>query len=283
MRDSLADLNIQQRQVVTTTKGPVLVLAGAGSGKTRALTHRIAYLLQQKQATPRQIMAVTFTNKAARQMRERVGALVGSQQQMPSAIGTFHGLGARILRQQAACHARSEHFVIMDTKDSERLIRQALRENKLSAREWKPAMLRHRISEAKHALQSPDMMNERQESFSDEVVAKVYRRYETLLAQHDAYDFDDFLAVPLTILQQESHVRSFYQNLWRYVSVDEYQDTNALQDQFLHLILHPKERNICVVGDDYQAIYSWRGARVEHILCFEQTYPDCTTIYLTQN
>jgi DNA helicase II / ATP-dependent DNA helicase PcrA len=282
MSDILSSLNEQQQQVVQATHGPVLVLAGAGSGKTRALTHRIAYILQQKIASPHQILAVTFTNKAASEMKERVQQLMRSPEYTPASIGTFHSIGARMLREQAAFHPRSKTFVIVDAKDSERLVRQALKELDLSVREWNPRTLKHRISEAKNTLQSPDDIANASASPADEVLSRVFTRYEALLAKQDAYDFDDLLRVPTDILSRYDNVRTAYQQRWRFLSVDEYQDTNPLQEQLLTLLLGP-EKNICVVGDDYQAIYSWRGANVDHILRFESRYPQCHVIYLTQN
>lgn len=282
MQDPLASLNEQQRQVVQTTHGPVLVLAGAGSGKTRALTHRIAYLISQGIATPHEIVAVTFTNKAAREMRERLASLITNSADLPHAISTFHGLGVKLLREQHEYHARSKQFVILDAKESERFVRQAVKEENLALREWNPRILRHRISEAKNEGFSPKEIVASADNPNDEVLGRIYTRYERLLAKNDAYDFDDLLLVTTKMLQQHELVRNRYQNRWRFLSVDEYQDTNPIQEQMLRLLLG-SEKNICVVGDDYQAIYSWRGANVDHILRFESAYPACTTIYLTQN
>ncbi len=282
MLDPLKELNEQQRKVVETTHGPVLVLAGAGSGKTRALTHRLAYLIQQRLARPHQLLAVTFTNKAAAQMRERIKNLMGSSRQTPQAVSTFHGLGARLLREQPAAHTRSAHFIILDSKDSERLVRQALQEQNLSLRDWSPAAMRARISAAKNSLLAPPDVWPAADSGADQILARTFARYEELLGKNDAYDFDDLIVQPVKILQANSTLRRAYQQRWQFISVDEYQDTNPLQDQLLKLLLGP-EQNICVVGDDYQAIYSWRGAKVDHILHFESAYPSCQTIYLTQN
>lgn len=282
LRDPLAELNEQQRKVVLATKGPVLVLAGAGSGKTRALTHRIAYLLHQNLAAPEEVMAVTFTNKAAHEMRERVSAMVSSSHGAPSALGTFHGLGARMLRQWNKLTKRSAAFTILDTGDSERLIRQSLELAGLSHREWSPRTLKHAISKIKNSEQSPAQVAANARSRAEEVTALVYERYQKLLAQQDSYDFDDLILEPVRLLMQNEQVQNHYRQQWRYICVDEYQDTNPVQDHLLKLILN-EDKNICVVGDDYQAIYSWRGARVDHILSFERSFPNCQTIYLTQN
>lgn len=282
MADFLADLNESQRQVVMATHGPVLVLAGAGSGKTRALTYRIAHLLRQGIAGPGEILAVTFTNKAAAEMRARVAALVGDQKKTPGALSTFHSLGAKILRQQAAWHNRGPGFSITDSKDSERLLKEALDRVGASRKEFSIQLLQHAISQAKNSRVSPVAMEAQGNSPRTKVIAAVYAEYERLLIRHLAFDFDDLLLQPVQLLERETGVQAFYQSQFRFVSVDEYQDTNPLQDTLLRFLTGP-EKNLCVVGDDYQAIYSWRGARVDHILRFEKTFPGCQTIYLTQN
>jgi DNA helicase-2/ATP-dependent DNA helicase PcrA len=282
VKELLTNLNPDQQQAVLATHGPVLILAGAGSGKTRTLTHRIAYLLQQKHAAPPEILAVTFTNKAAAEMKERVRSLTGKDHLTPTAIGTFHGLGARLLREQAQHLPRSRGFTICDAGDSERLIRHAMQSLHISTKEWSPKQLQHQISKAKNALLTPADIAATANNPAEQVLAQVYEAYQKLLAKNDSYDFDDLLIVPIELLQQQPDVRQRYQNKWRFISVDEYQDTNPPQDRLLELLLGP-EKNLCVVGDDYQAIYSWRGAQVDHILRFETKFPNCATIYLTQN
>ena len=282
MKDLLSDLNEQQQEVVKATHGPVLVLAGAGSGKTRALTYRIAYLVQQKIALPHEILAVTFTNKAAGEMKERVTGLIGAKSNSPSAISTFHSLGASILREQSQYLSRSRSFIICDSSDSDRLVRSAMEELHISKKEYSYKSLKNQISKAKNSGISASDIAEQNDRHDSEVVALVFLRYEKLLAKNDAYDFDDLLIAPLRLLSKHEEVRIKYQNKWRFVCVDEYQDTNPPQDALLKLITGP-ENNICVVGDDYQAIYSWRGAKVDHILHFETTHPNCKTIYLTRN
>lgn len=282
MRDPLAGLNEEQRQVVTTTEGPVLVLAGAGSGKTRALTHRLAYLIAAGCAKPQELLAVTFTNKAAREMRHRISDLVGPAVASAVACSTFHSLGARLLREQWRHTRRSAGFTILDAGDSERLIKHILDQHQISAKQWSPRSLARAISKAKNSLISPADFARHVDSTFTEVAATVYTSYQTELARHDSYDFDDLIGELLSLLQNNASVRQHYQTLWRYVSIDEYQDTNPPQEALIRQLLHPQP-NLCVVGDDYQAIYSWRGAQVDHILRFEQKYPACTTIYLTQN
>lgn len=270
MPDALDGLNEQQREIVQTTQGPLLVLAGAGSGKTRALTHRMAYILQQGLTSPEAILAVTFTNKAAGEMRQRMRNLLPAQARLPAAIGTFHGLGARILREQHALIRRNAGFQIVDERDSLHFVKQAL--DRVGVPRQKAGAMRAAISRAKNVNQPPP----------DEEVAAVYAQYQRSLADHDACDFDDLLRLPVQLFEEEASVREAYQNRWHYLSVDEYQDTNPLQVRLIELLLGPAQ-NLCVVGDDYQAIYSWRGATVEHILHFQERFPKAATLYLTQN
>lgn len=281
MTSILSGLNDQQRLAVTTTAGPVLILAGAGSGKTRTLTHRIAYLLEQNLAYPSEILALTFTNKAAKEMRERVRGLVKGTH-IPDAVGTFHGLGVRILREQAGWHRGSKTFTIIDAKDSERLVREALQRSNISPKQWSPRTVRQAISRLKNDFILPATALTQAQEGAGKIMATAYMEYERLLASHNAFDFDDLLLAPISVLTQNPAIADFYRERWRFLSVDEYQDTNGVQERLLQLLLN-KEKNICAVGDDYQAIYSWRGAKVDHILHFEAAYPNCTTIYLTQN
>ncbi|MBI4021933.1 MAG: UvrD-helicase domain-containing protein [Candidatus Andersenbacteria bacterium] len=281
MTDLLKNLNPDQQKVVRAIDGPVLVLAGAGSGKTRALTHRLAYIIAQGAARPDEMLAVTFTNKAAGEMRERVRRLLRGRL-VPEAIGTFHSIGARLLRREARYLTRSARFTIGDAADSERLIRRALDDLSLARQQYHPRTLAAIISRAKNELIAPPALAEQARSTLEKVGAQVYMRYEEILQATDMYDFDDLLREPVQLLTRQPEVAAMYYERWRFLSVDEYQDTNPLQDRLLHLLLSPA-KNICVVGDDYQAIYSWRGARVDHILQFEQRFPNCTTIYLTRN
>ncbi len=280
MDNLLSDLNEQQQKVVQTTAGPVLVLAGAGSGKTRALTYRITYLLTTKKAAPGEILAVTFTNKAAGEMKDRVSRLLAGRP-APSSISTFHSLGARILREQWKLLPRSGNFLILDAADSERAIKLAMDELSISRREFSPRFFQRRISNAKNQLLQADDLASSDERHA-EMVAAVFVRYQNTLSKNDAYDFDDLITVPIELLANHPSIQQTYQSRWRYLLVDEYQDTNPPQDKILNLLVGP-QRNICVVGDDYQAIYGWRGSKVDHILNFEKIYPGCATIYLTRN
>lgn len=280
MKHILDGLNPEQKEAVTTTHGPLLVLAGAGSGKTKVLTHRVAYLVQSGAAGTSQILAVTFTNKAAGEMRQRVQRLL--KQQSPMAISTFHSLGVRLLREQAHFLPRSPRFTIFDSQDSLKLIKQALEAENLSPKQWSPYRLKEQISRAKNALITSEQLLAQSGHRAEEITAKVYHRYQALLKQNDAYDFDDLIVEPLKLLEQHTDVRQMYQQHWPFISVDEYQDTNAVQDRLINLLLGV-DKNICVVGDDYQTIYSWRGAQVSHILEFEERFPTCKIVLLTQN
>jgi DNA helicase-2/ATP-dependent DNA helicase PcrA len=215
-------------------------------------------------------------------MKERVAHLVGSTQLTPKALGTFHGLGAKILRENFQHTNRSQGFTILDTADTERLVKQALDNHKLAVKQWPLRSVRHYISQAKNQLQSPEHMAAQAASEKEETLAALFATYQKLLAQHDGYDFDDLIAETIKMLTVSTNARRQYLERWQYISVDEYQDTNPAQDKMLDLLLN-KDQNLCVVGDDYQAIYSWRGAKVEHILHFENKFPNCATIYLTQN
>lgn len=280
--DYLTDLNEAQRKVVETTAGPVLVLAGAGSGKTRALTHRIVHILRTNLASPENVLAVTFTNKAAQEMKNRVHDLLENHGAAPPAISTFHSLGARLLREQWRLTNRPVSFTILDAKDAERLIKHALSALNLSSKQWPLRPLRERISQAKNSGETPQAMAASAAREFEEVAAQVYARYQTLLLKNHSYDFDDLLIEPIKLLKLNAAARDYYRNLWHYLSVDEYQDTSPIQEELLALLMN-NDKNLCVVGDDYQAIYSWRGARVDHILNFAKKYPGCATIYLTQN
>ncbi|MEO6077445.1 MAG: UvrD-helicase domain-containing protein [Candidatus Andersenbacteria bacterium] len=281
MKSPLEGLNPDQQKVVLATHGPVLVLAGAGSGKTRALTHRIAYLIEQGIAKPEEILAVTFTNKASAEMKHRIQEILGSSTLTPKAVSTFHSMGVKILREQAHAHTRTRGFSILDSKDSEKLVRRILKKENYSLKEWGSSAVRGMISKIKQEyVDTPNFPTA--DNPKEEMIQKVFPQYERMLAEHDAYDFDDLLRVPLRILRSVPAVREMYQNRWKFISVDEYQDTNNIQDEIISLLLN-KDRNICVVGDDYQAIYSWRGASVDHIMQFEQRYPGCNTVLLTQN
>ena len=272
-------LNPEQREAVLTTEGPLLVLAGAGSGKTRVLTHRIAYLIGEKGVLPRQILALTFTNKAAGEMRERVEALVGGVSS-EMWVMTFHSCCARILRMEIEHLGYERSFTIYDDADQQTLLRRIIRELNLNDKIYTPRMLSSKISDAKnHSLQPEQFLRE---SYAQQPVIDVFHRYQTALRLNNALDFDDLLLKVLELFERFPDVREAYQQRFRYILVDEYQDTNLAQ---YHLVrqLAASHRNLCVVGDDDQSIYGWRGADIRNILEFEKDFPGAKVVRLEQN
>jgi len=279
--DLLEGLNAAQKQAVTTLEGPLLIIAGAGSGKTKVLTHRLAYLLDQKVSRASQVLALTFTNKAAREMRERIQLIIGNEA-VHLWMGTFHSIFARILRYEAESIGYSGSFSIYDSEDSEKSVRNIIKEQNMDPREVKPSAIRFRISGAKNALIDPEAYSQNIQSTMDEIAAKVYPIYESRLKQSNALDFDDLLIKPITLFEQHPEILERWQDRFRYIMIDEYQDTNKAQYRVTEL-LAAKYKNLCVVGDDAQSIYSFRGADISNILDFEQSYPDAVRIPLEQN
>ena len=277
----LEGLNEKQREAVTTTEGPVMIIAGPGSGKTRALTHRIAYLLATGTAQPRDIIALTFTNKAAGEMQERVQRLVGDDTK-GMWVGTFHSAFARLLRTEGDKIGYSEDFSIYDTSDSKRLIKQQMQGRNLDTDVVKPRAAQRMISSAKNEMIGPREYADLARGDQQEMVAEVYPAYERALKQANALDFDDLLLKPIELFEQHEDVLEKYQRRWTHVHIDEYQDTNQAQ-YVLARKLADRHKNLCVVGDDAQSIYAFRGADITNILNFEQDYPDATTIRLERN
>ena len=280
----LEDLNRNQQEAVTRTEGPLLVLAGAGSGKTRVITYRIAYLLQERKIPPYAILAVTFTNKAAGEMRERVIGLVGREGRAVW-ISTFHSACVRILRQHVEKLGVSPHFSIFDDNDSTRVIKEVLGEMNIDARILPPRRVSYLISRAKSALIEPDHMAEQGEVHRDHLMDKIilaYRMYEERLRNSQALDFDDLLFFTWRLFEEKPEVLSSYENLLHYILVDEYQDTNHAQYQIIRQ-LSARRRNLCVVGDDDQSIYRWRGADITNILDFEKDFPEAVVVTLGEN
>ncbi len=284
--DLLTGLNPQQQLAVTTTEGPVLVVAGPGSGKTRVLTHRIAYLIRERGILADEILAVTFTNKAAREMRDRINKLVGEETASGLVMGTFHSLGVRILRQNPGIVADRlgilPNFLIYDDTDQIDTAKQAIVAIGLDPKRVAPRRMLSRISAAKSMLLSPDEFLNEVESYDDEVVARIYREYQRLLRKSNALDFDDLLVVPLRLFDASPSVLDRYQERFKYILVDEYQDTNRVQYVMVSA-LSEKHRNLFVVGDPDQSIYAWRQADIRNILDFEKDYPDATNIHLELN
>jgi len=277
----LKSLNPEQRAAATHTEGPLLVLAGAGSGKTRVITCRIAYLLEVKGVQAENILAVTFTNKAAREMQERLKELVGKAAK-GMAVSTFHSLGVRLLRQEIERLGYKRNFSIYSGSDQLGLVRQALREVNDTDRKFDADSILWKISAAKNALLRPQQYQPRNFDDAELMAAQVYPRYQAMLKACNAVDFDDLIMLTVELLRDHPDVLARWQDRFRYILVDEYQDTNPSQYLLISLMAK-KNRNLCVVGDDDQSIYGWRGADVEKILTFERDYSGCRVVTLEQN
>ena len=288
----LAGLNEPQKTAVTTTDGPLLILAGPGSGKTRVITHRMAYLVQHEQISPWRILGVTFTNKAAKEMRDRLEKLVGVSESKEMTIGTFHAICARVLRIEAdhlAPLGLNKSFVILDTEEQTALIKQAVKDLNLDEKQNKPTTMQALISRAKNDLLGPEQMAEQAAKYVEEVAARVYKVYQKLLRANNSVDFDDLLLLTEQLWRREPDVLHHYQMRWQYIHVDEFQDCNLPQYKLIRLLgygtsdRHEGLGNVCVVGDDDQMIYSWRGASSENVIRFEEDFPRAKIIMLEQN
>jgi DNA helicase-2/ATP-dependent DNA helicase PcrA len=277
----LADLNPPQQEAVQHTAGPLLILAGAGSGKTRVITRRIAYLIARRGVQPWNILAVTFTNKAASEMRKRVEQLLGARG-LGVALGTFHSTCVRILRKWHVELGFRSSFVIYDDADQLGVIRDCLKALNLSEKALSPRSVLARISRAKNEMLTPGEYAATAADFTEERTAKIYSIYQERLGASHAVDFDDLLMLTVLLFRDHPHILEHYEHLWRYVLVDEYQDTNQAQYQIVNF-LSRRHGNLCVVGDDDQSIYRWRGADLNNILDFERDHPGCQVIKLEQN
>lgn len=282
--DLLGELNDAQKEAALTTTGPLLILAGAGSGKTKTLTHRIALLVAEQKVWPSRILAVTFTNKAAKEMRERLSTLLqqpNDRNFMPW-MGTFHGICVRLLRMDGNAIQVPRNFVIYDEDDRQGLIKQVMKSMSISDKDMKPSAVSGAISSAKNALQDPDEYETSANYPFQKNVAKVYREYEERRKAAQALDFDDLLIEAVRMLRDNKELREKWRTQFEYILIDEYQDTNAAQYQLVKLLVNEKQ-NICVVGDDWQSIYSWRGADFTNILNFERDFPGAKVVKLEQN
>lgn len=279
--DYLSELNPVQFDAVTSVEGPYLVIAGAGSGKTRVLTYRIAYLIDVLKVHPYSILAITFTNKAADEIRERLVHLIGDKAKQVW-VSTFHAACARILRQEIHFLGYGKNFVVYDEKDSEKLILDIMKEAGIDSTDFKPSFVRNRISLLKSELVTPLEFRDSAINSLEEKIALIYERYQKRLRDSNALDFDDILLLTVRLFKEHSDVLRKYQERFKYILVDEYQDTNRTQYELLRL-LSLKHRNLFVVGDDDQSVYGWRGADIRNILDFEKDFPDATVIRLEQN
>ena len=279
--DYLKELNPQQKKAVEHTEGPLLILAGAGSGKTKVLTCRIAFLIDEIGVPPWQILAITFTNKAAGEMRERVDRAVGPRAGQVW-VATFHATCCRILRQHIDRLGYDRSFTIYDTDGSRQVIKEMIRQLGLDPKVYKERGILAKISSAKNHMTDPEQMEKEAFRWEDKKTAEIYALYQKKLKQNNALDFDDLLLKTVELFRQDAEVLSSYQERFRYIMIDEYQDTNSVQFAFVQL-LASRYRNLCVVGDDDQSIYKFRGADIENILSFEKEYPGCAVIRLEQN
>lgn len=282
MNKLLEQLNDMQQKAVTTTDGPLLVLAGAGSGKTRVLTYRIAYLIEEKNIAPWNILAITFTNKAAKEMADRVESLIGSQAQ-DMWVRTFHSACVKILRRDIDRIGYSRSFNIIDSDDQKSLVKECLKELRFEEKEFQPKAVLSEISSAKDKLMTPEeYKNEFGMEYRKGQLARVYALYQRKLELANDLDFDDLIMLTVKLFKQAPDVLSYYQNKFRFILVDEYQDTNKAQNEII-MLLAKEHRNLCVVGDDDQSIYKFRGADITNILDFEKEFPDSKVIRLEQN
>ena len=280
--DILAGLNEVQQEAVLAADGAVLIIAGPGSGKTRTLTHRIAHLLATGKARPWEILAITFTNKAAREMRERVIDLVGNETGRGMALGTYHSMFARMLRVEGERIGYTPDFTIYDSDDSQRVIRDLMNRFGIDTTQVKPRSVQHAISGAKNKMMSPSEYAQKAISPAQVRAAELFQPYLDELRNANAMDFDDLLLKPIQLFDNHPDVLEKYQDRWKYIHIDEYQDTNKAQ-YLLARMLAKKHGNLCVVGDDAQSIYAFRGADITNILSFQRDYPNATTIRLEQN
>ncbi|MGT2925838.1 DNA helicase PcrA [Streptococcus cuniculipharyngis] len=280
MNPLLEGMNDKQAQAVQTTEGPLLIMAGAGSGKTRVLTHRIAYLIDEKCVNPWNILAITFTNKAAREMKERALALNPATQDC--LIATFHSMCVRILRREADQIGYNRNFTIIDPGEQRTLMKRILKQLNLDPKQWSERAILSHISNAKNDLLDELAYEQQAADFYRQTVAKCYKAYQAELRQSEAMDFDDLIMMTLRLFDQHADVLAYYQQRYQYIHVDEYQDTNHAQYQLVKL-LASRFQNICVVGDADQSIYGWRGADMQNILDFEKDYPQAQVVLLEEN
>ena len=277
----LSSLNKEQQEAVKTTEGPLLVMAGAGSGKTRVLTHRIAYLIDEKDVAPHNILAITFTNKAAREMKERVEQLVGPASEAIW-VSTFHSMCVRILRRDIERIGYERNFTIIDSSDQLTVMKQVLKNLNIDPKQYDPRAMIGQISNAKNELITFDMYEKNANSYYEKQVAQIYRAYQKLLQKNQALDFDDLIMQTSILFKRVPEVLTYYQRRFQYIHVDEYQDTNHAQYMLVKQLAN-RFQNLCVVGDSDQSIYRWRGADIKNILSFEKDYPNAKTILLEQN
>ncbi len=282
MKDFLKQLNNEQRSAVLNTEGPTLVVAGAGSGKTKVLTSRLAHILNEKKAWPNQILCVTFTNKAAKEMRDRVLKNLEGKINSLSWLGTFHAISVKFLRRHAGAVGLKSNFTILDTEDQKKLIRNISKAENIDAKKISPQFILAFIDQWKNKGLLPDEVKPSRKNIFENQILKVYKIYQNKIRDLNSCDFGDLIMYCVKLFEKNPDIRKIYSNNFKYILVDEYQDTNFIQNKWLNLIVND-DKNICCVGDDDQSIYSWRGAEIKNFLGFDKVYPNCKIFRLEQN
>ena len=277
----LGSLNNKQKEAVLYNDGPLLIIAGAGAGKTKTLTTKIAYLIEEENVHPYNILAITFTNKAAKEMKDRIHLLIGDEAKKIQ-VSTFHSFGLKLLRENYEQLGYDANFVIMDSDDSLTVVKKILKDMNLDPKIYNPRAIRNKISSCKNEMMSPEAYEKFAVSDYEKIVHEVYKKYEIKLQRNNSVDFDDLLLLPIELFKKNPDTLNKYQDLYKYLLIDEYQDTNEAQ-YILNKLLCAKNRKITCVGDDSQSIYSFRGANYKNILNFEKDYPDAKTILLEEN
>ena len=277
----LNSLNDKQKEAVLYNDGPLLIIAGAGAGKTKTLTTKIAYLIEEENVHPYNILAITFTNKAAKEMKDRIHLLIGDEAKKIQ-VSTFHSFGLKLLRENYEQLGYDANFVIMDSDDSLTVVKKILKDMNLDPKIYNPRAIRNKISSCKNEMMSPEVYDRYAVSDYEKVIKEVYEKYQIKLQRNNSVDFDDLLLLPIELFKKNPEILDRYQDLYQYILIDEYQDTNEAQ-YILTKLLSAKNRKITCVGDDSQSIYSFRGANYKNILNFEKDYKDAKTILLEQN
>jgi DNA helicase II / ATP-dependent DNA helicase PcrA len=282
INELLQNLNKEQKEAVLNTEGPNLVVAGAGSGKTRVLTTRLAYIINEKKAWPSQILCVTFTNKAAKEMQSRVMKYVKNSSNSVPWLGTFHSISVKFLRRHAEALGFKSNFTILDTDDQKKLIRKIVKSEELDAKKFSPQLIMYHIDKWKNKGLLPKDVKVEKTSSIEKAILKVYTIYQDKTKDLNAFDFGDLILYCVKLFEEHEDIRKIYTNNFKYILVDEFQDTNFIQNKWLNLLVNDK-KNICCVGDDDQSIYSWRGAEIKNFLTFDQIYKNCKVFKLEQN
>ena len=273
---NLEQLNDRQKEAVLYNEGPLLIIAGAGAGKTKTLTTKIAFLIEEKNVDPRNILAITFTNKAAKEMKDRLFLQIGSLSKELQ-VSTFHSFGLKLLRENFEILGYDRNFVIMDSDDSLTVVKKILKDMNYDPKIYNPKAIRNKISSCKNEMMSPEVYDRYAVSDYEKVIKEVYEKYQIKLQRNNSVDFDDLLLLPIELFKKNPEILDRYQDLYQYILIDEYQDTNEAQ-YILTKLLSAKNRKITCVGDDSQSIYSFRGANYKNILNFEKDYKDAKTI-----